>query len=128
VAEPAPSESAQPAEPAPAKGTQLLAQAVKSYEDGDYRSTSVQLQAALKETLSASEKASAHKYLAFIACAAKRPAACRDEFRKALASDPAFELTPAEAGHPTWGPAFKRVKAEATAAKANPKAKAKRAP
>ena len=112
-----------PSEPLPSKGTQLLMQAAKSYDDGDYRSASIQLQASLRETLTGAEQASAHKYLAFVACASKRAAACRDEFRKALAADPTFDLTPAEAGHPSWGPAFKRVKAEAAAS-----AKRKRTP
>ena len=35
---------------------------------------------------------------------------CRDEFRRALAVDPALELAPAEAGHPVWGPIFRSVK------------------
>jgi hypothetical protein len=58
------------------------------------------------------ERASAHKYLAFMACVANRRAACRNEFRSAFAADPRFDLAPAEAGHPTWGPVFRSVKAE----------------
>ncbi|MEP7330439.1 MAG: TssQ family T6SS-associated lipoprotein, partial [Betaproteobacteria bacterium] len=69
------------------------------------------------------EKASAHKHLAFINCVSKRPNGCRDEFRKAFAADPAFDLTPAEAGHPIWGPAFRSVKAAVTKAKPKPKPK-----
>jgi hypothetical protein len=130
--EPPAREVPQPAaEPKPAKGTQLVAQGVKSYEDGDYRSASKQFEAALHETLAPPERASAHKYLAFIACASKRLATCRGEFRKAFAADPAFDLTPAEAGHPTWGPAFRGVKAEVAAkakAKATPKAAPKAGP
>jgi hypothetical protein len=53
----------------------------------------------------------AHKYLAFIHCVSDRAAACRDEFRKALAIDSKLNLTAAEAGHPTWGPVFRSVKA-----------------
>ena len=41
-----------------------------------------------------------------------RTSACRAEFRKAFEADPAFDLTPAEAGHPMWGPVFRSVKAE----------------
>jgi hypothetical protein len=36
---------------------------------------------------------------------------CQDEFRKALELDPDMELSPAEAGHPSWGPAFRTAKA-----------------
>ncbi len=111
-----------PAEPAPSKGEQLLAQAIKSYEDGDYRSASKQFDAALHERIAAGEQASAHKYLAFIACVSNRPATCRGEFRKAFAADASFDLAPSEAGHPVWGAAFRRVKAE-VAAKAKDKAK-----
>ena len=48
---------------------------------------------------------------AFIHCAAGRQAQCREEFRRALEIDPQLELTPAEAGHPGWGPVFRSVKA-----------------
>ena len=54
----------------------------------------------------------AHKYLAFIHCVSGREQQCRDEFKKALTIDPAFELTPAEAGHPVWGPIFRGEKAK----------------
>ena len=53
------------------------------------------------------ERANAHKHLAFIHCASNREQQCRDEFRKALAVDPALELAPEEAGHPVWGPIFR---------------------
>ena len=93
---------------------------MKSYEDGDYRSAARQLQSALSLGLPAfADQATAHKYLAFIACASGRQRACRDEFRKAFEADGNFNLTPAEAGHPVWGPVFRSVKAEM--AKARPK-------
>ena len=86
---------------------------VKSYEDGDYKSASRHLQSALSLGLPAfPDQAAAHKYLAFIACASGRQRPCRDEFRKAFEADGTFNLTPAEAGHPVWGPVFRSVKAE----------------
>ncbi len=101
-----------PAEPAPGLAEQELGKGIKSYEDGDYKSAARQLQAALNFGLSTpSDKVKAHKYLAFIHCVSSRIAACRDEFRKALAEDPQFALEPAEAGHPIWGPVFRNVKA-----------------
>ena len=89
-----------------------LSLGVKSYEDGDYKSAEKQLQNALDLGLAnPADQARAHKYLAFIHCAENRERQCRDEFRKALAVDPALELAPAEAGHPVWGPIFQSLKA-----------------
>ena len=105
--------AAKPAEPVLDLSQQELAQGIRSYEDGSYPNAARQLQAALNFGLAApAEQAQAHKYLAFIQCVSNRLQACRDEFRKALAADPAFDLAPAEAGHPIWGPVFRAVKAE----------------
>jgi len=120
--EPGASELQQPVEPPPTKGAQLVAQGVKGYEDGDYRSASKFFEAALRESLTVKEQTTACKYLAFIACVSGRTAACRAQFRKAFAADANFDLTPAEAGHPVWGPAFRAVKAE-IAEKGKPKPK-----
>jgi len=111
-------------EPPPAReksrAEQDFERGVKSYEDGDYKSAARQLQSALSLGLPAfGDQATAHKYLAFIACASGRQRPCRDEFRKAFEADGNFDLTPAEAGHPVWGPVFRSVKAEM--AKARPK-------
>jgi Tfp pilus assembly protein PilF len=89
------------------KGEQDFRGAVANYEDGAYKDAARQFQAALDAGLDAkSDRASAHKYLAFIDCVAGREKLCRDEFRKALDADPDFDLAPAEAGHPIWGPAL----------------------
>lgn len=96
---------------APRKAEQDLSLGIRAYEDGDYRSSARLLQGALSEDLLLnSDKVAAHKYLAFIHCAQSRERLCREEFRKALALDPKFELSPAEAGHPSWGPVFKSLK------------------
>jgi Tfp pilus assembly protein PilF len=87
---------------------------IKSYEDGDYKTAAKQLQTSIDMGLeSKSDQGNAHKYLAFIDCTSGREKACRDQFRKAFDSDPKFDLKPAEAGHPIWGPVFRGVKAEA---------------
>jgi len=101
------------AEPAKveAKSEPMIAVALRQYDDGDYAASAKAFQDAIDQGLPARERASAHKYLAFIHCASERPRPCRDEFRKALAVDPTLELTPAEAGHPVWGPIFRAVKA-----------------
>jgi Tfp pilus assembly protein PilF len=90
---------------------QMLQLGLKQYDDGAYREAARSLQGAIEHGLPPKDLAGAHKTLAFIHCSSGRRAACRDEFRKALAADPALELTPAEAGHPTWGPLFRSLKA-----------------
>ena len=97
------------------KAEQDLSSGIRAYEDGDYRNSARLLQNALSEGLFLkSDKVAAHKYLAFIHCAQAREKSCRGEFRKALELDPGFELTPAESGHPSWGPVFKSVKQSMT--------------
>ena len=97
------------------KAEQDLSSGIRAYEDGDYRNSAQFLQNALSEGLFLnSDKVAAHKYLAFIHCAQAREKSCRGEFRKALELDPGFELTPAESGHPSWGPVFKSVKQSMT--------------
>lgn len=92
---------------------QKLSSGVKSYEDGDYKFSMEELQKALEMGLSnKNSQMKAHKYLAFIHCISAREKQCRDEFKKALEIDPAFNLEPAEAGHPIWGPVFRGVKAK----------------
>jgi Tfp pilus assembly protein PilF len=103
--------AAKAAPPAPGKGEPLLLAGLRQYEDGNYDGSARALQEAIALGLSDPQRAKAHKHLAFIHCAAKRQRSCREEFRKALAVDPALELAPAEAGHPAWGPVFRAVKA-----------------
>ena len=93
------------------KGQPALSAGLKQYEDGDYADAAKSLTSALEQGLNERERVNAHKHLAFIHCASSRERACRDEFRKALALDPAMQLAPAEAGHPLWGPVFRQMKA-----------------
>ena len=93
------------------KGASPFKIALQQYEAGDYDESAKSFEGALRQGLGDKERASAHKHLAFIHCAAQRERECRDEFRKALAADPTLELEPAEAGHPVWGPVFRAVKA-----------------
>lgn len=97
--------------PALSKAQQDLSAGIRAYEDGDYKKSTQLLENALSAGLPRnSDKVAAHKYLAFIHCAQSRIKPCRSEFSKALALDPKFELTPAESGHPSWGPVFKSLK------------------
>ena len=93
------------------KGEAALATGLRLYEDGNYPEAAKQLQSAISQGLSSSDRVNAHKHLAFIQCASGRTAPCREEFRKALAIDPNLQLSAAEAGHPSWGPVFRSVKA-----------------
>jgi Tfp pilus assembly protein PilF len=92
-------------------GASALSAGLKLYEDGEYAESAKNLQGAIDLGLPDRQRADAHKHLAFIHCSSNRERACRDEFRKALAVNPALELAPAEAGHPVWGPIFRSLKA-----------------
>lgn len=92
-------------------GTPLLQEGIRQYEEGNYRTARRRLQFALEEGLSRPDRVKAHKYLAFIACVSNQQLTCREEFGIAFELDPKFDLEPAEAGHPIWGPVFKGVKA-----------------
>ena len=105
------------AEPTPAplpesKRASLLATGIAAYDNGKYAEAAKALRAAQTTRLDKVDQLAAHKYLAFIECATNRKNQCRDEFRKALRVDPSFDLEPAEAGHPVWGPIFRSLKAK----------------
>lgn len=94
------------------KAQQELNNGVASYENGAYKLAARQFQAALSLGLTDwTNQARAHKYLAFMHCVGGRQRQCRESFNKAFDADPSFDLTAAEAGHPTWGPVFRKVKA-----------------
>lgn len=98
----------------PSKGAASLATGLRQYDDGEYPEAARNIQAAIDLGLTERESARAHKNLAFIHCASARERACREEFSKALSIDPGLELTPAEAGHPVWGPIFASLKSGPT--------------
>ena len=90
---------------------QLLQTGLKQYDQGQYKRAAATLQQALDMGLATANQTRAYKHLAFISCTSNRESQCRNEFRKALELDARFDLTPAEAGHPQWGPVFRSVKA-----------------
>ena len=95
-----------------ARAKEQLASGIKLYDVGDYDNAAKSLQASLDHgLLEKSDQARARKHLAFIHCLAGREAPCAAEFRKAFEIDPAFSLTPAEDGHPIWGPVYRNVRA-----------------
>lgn len=98
---------------APRKAEQELSTGISHYDDGNYQTAARYIQNSLNQGLTfKSDQVTAHKYLAFIYCISEREKQCSDEFKKALAINPGFELTATEAGHPVWGPVFRRLKAE----------------
>ncbi len=101
----------QPVEQPPQSvGEQLLVNGIGSYEDGEYKSAAKYLQDALNAGLTRIDSMIAHKYLAFITCSSNNTQRCRDEFRKAFEDNPNFALDAAEAGHPLWGPVYRKVR------------------
>jgi hypothetical protein len=90
-----------------------LYKGVENYEEGNYIASVEALNNVLQTKLANKEdKVSAYKYLAFIHCVSGREKLCYESFRRALVLKPSFELTPAEAGHPVWGPVFRSAKAK----------------
>ncbi len=83
---------------------------LRSYDDGQYPDAERHFNDALKVGLvSGKDRAAAHKHLAFVYCTSRREALCEAAFRAARAAYPAFALSKSEAGHPVWGPVYKRL-------------------
>lgn len=101
----------------PTIGERLLASAMAIYDQGDYNRAIKTLQDALKESLTVVDRVKALKFTAFSYCLTSRNTLCRAEFEKIFQVSPDFVLEPAEAGHPSWGPSFRAVKARQTAPK-----------
>jgi len=97
-----------------AKAEQLLSEGIVKYDGGDYPAAHTLLESALKEGLKTKEdQVRAMKHIAFTLCLQNKITQCRAEFTKIFSVDPAFDLSPAEAGHPSWTNTFARVKAQA---------------
>jgi len=92
----------------PAEGALLAG--LKAYDDAQYESADRLFREALASGLaSPRDRAEAHKRLAFLHCAAARLADCEAEFRLARQADRSFALDKSEAGHPVWGPVYKKL-------------------
>jgi Tfp pilus assembly protein PilF len=84
---------------------------LRAYEDAFYVDAERHFNQALSLRLSSpKDRAAAHKHLAFIYCTSNRRSECEAQFRAARLSDPAFTLDKSEAGHPSWGEVYKRVR------------------
>ena len=90
-----------------------LQQGVTQYQAGEYENALKTLTASLDHGLLAKpDQSRARKLIAFIHCVSGRENLCRDEFRKAFEINPEFALTPAEDGHPIWGPIYRDVRTQ----------------
>lgn len=87
-----------------------LINGMRAYDDAQYPEAEQALKNALHAGLAnPRDQATANKLLAFIYCTSNRVPACEAAFRSARLADPKFTLTHSEAGHPLWGPVYKRV-------------------
>lgn len=87
-----------------------LSDGIRAYDDALYARSEAALRRALAVGLaSPRDRASAYKLLGFITCANERINECEAALLAARAADPAFVLSRSEAGHPVWGPVYRRV-------------------
>ena len=97
-----------------AKAEQMLNDGMVKYDAGDYPAAHTLYASALKEGLKSKEdQVRAMKQMAFTLCLMEKFRECRAEFVKIYDVDPKFDLTPAEAGHPSWTRTFAAAKAQA---------------
>lgn len=89
-----------------------LIDGIRLYEEAKFDRAETALRQALGEGLAdRRDRAVAHKYVAFIACAFDRIAECEASFAAAFAADPDFVLSEKEVGHPVWGPVYRGLAA-----------------
>ena len=96
------------------RAEQMLQDGLVKYDSGDYETALKLLEGSLKEGLKdKAEQVRAMKFVAFSNCLQSRWAICRASFMKIYEVNPDFDLTPAEAGHPSWTKTFAGAKAQA---------------
>jgi hypothetical protein len=109
----------------PSEGRKVLDRAIALFEQGRFAESMRLLQESPAILADGPlVRVQALKTLAFGQCVTGRRAACHRSFEAVLALEPSFELAPAEAGHPSWGPAFERAKAAARGGPPTPAAAA----
>jgi len=93
------------------KAEQTLQDGLVKYDSGDYDAALRLLEQSLKEGLKdKNDQVRAMKFVAFSNCLKERYATCRASFIKIYEVNPDFDLTPAEAGHPSWTKTFAAAK------------------
>ena len=109
-----------------AKAEQMLTDGMVKYDAGDYPAAYATLEGAIKEGLKdKADQVRAMKHMAFSLCLQEKFRDCRAAFMKIYDVEPAFDLTPAEAGHPQWTRTFASAKAQAKKAQIDAAAKDK---
>jgi tetratricopeptide (TPR) repeat protein len=94
------------------KAEALLADGLVKYDAGEFDGAHKLLEASLTEGLrDKGDQVRAMKFAAFCSCLLAHYRECRNEFVKIYGVDPNFDLTPAEAGHPSWTKTFASAKA-----------------
>ena len=91
----------------------MLNDGLVKYDTGDYPAAQALFTSAIKEGLKKEDQVRAMKFTAFSLCLTEKYQQCRSEFIKIYDVDPKFDLTPAEAGHPSWTRTFAGAKAQA---------------
>lgn len=108
------------------KAEQMLADGMVKYDAGDYEAAHKLLDGAINEGLKDKpDQVRAMKYAAFCLCLRNRYRDCRAAFMRIYDVEPNFDLTPAEAGHPSWTRTFASAKAQAKKAQMDQAAKEK---
>ncbi|WP_295762134.1 TssQ family T6SS-associated lipoprotein [Undibacterium sp.] len=98
-----------------AADAQALKDGVLLYNNGDYNGAIKLLGSpAIVASKNKAIKLDALKYSAFSYCVTAKAQLCRQQFDRAFKLDPSFKLSPAEIGHPIWGPEFSRSKTAQT--------------
>jgi tetratricopeptide (TPR) repeat protein len=96
------------------RAEQMLADGLVTYSSGDYDGAIRTLEGALKEGVpEKADRVRAMKHIAFSLCLKQKYRECRAQFVKIYEVDAAFDLTPAEVGHPSWSRTFAAAKAQA---------------
>ena len=114
-----------------AKAEQMLSDGIVKYDGGDYTAAIRLLEGSLKEGLrEKADQVRAMKHVAFTLCLEGKFPQCRAAFLKIFDVYANFNLTPAEAGHPSWSKTFTSARAQALKAQHDKEAreKAKGAP
>jgi len=95
------------------RAKEQLAAGIRQYDAGEYDAAVKSLADSLEHgMLAKADQSRARKYIAFSHCVSGREQQCRAEFRKAFEINPDFALTPAEDGHPIWGPIYRDVRTQ----------------
>ena len=112
-----------PVPPPPSAAQLRLKEANDLYDAGNFNGAIRKLSGSREvfaNDVPVSVRVDAYKTLAFSYCVTGRRAPCRAQFDALLRLDRSFELSPAEAGHPLWGPVFQQAKKAAEAGSQRP--------